>query len=76
MQCLAGKAVWEAEKSGLYDRRLLEEALSRLKERPLPSDKKIEELVSDPILFVIHYRDGLRANVFTLNPAVGEWAAM
>ena len=50
VQCLAGKAVWEAEKSGLYDRRLLDEALSRLKERPLPPGKKIEELVPDPVL--------------------------
>jgi hypothetical protein len=75
VQCLTGKSVWEAEKSGLYDRRLLDEALSRLKERPLPPDKKIEELVTEPVLFVIHYRDGLRASVFTLNPAVGEWAA-
>jgi hypothetical protein len=75
VQCLAGKAVWEAEKSGVYDRRLLDEALSRLKERPLPPGKKIEELVAEPVLFVINYRDGLRANVFTLNHAVGEWAA-
>ena len=75
VQCLTGKAVWEAEKSGLYDRRLLDEALSRLKERPLPPGKKIEELVTEPVLFVINYRDGLRASVFTLNHAVGEWAA-
>ena len=75
VQCLTGKAVWEAEKSGVYDRRLLDDALSRLKERPLPPGKKIEELVSEPVLFVINYRDGLRANVFTLNHAVGEWAA-
>jgi hypothetical protein len=75
VQCFSGKAVWEAEKSDLYDRRLLDEALSRLKVRPLPPDKKIEELVPNPILFAINYHDGLRANVFTLNPAVGEWAA-
>jgi hypothetical protein len=75
VQCLTGKAVWEAEKSGVYDRRLLDLALSRLKERPLPPGKRIEELVSEPVLLVIHYRDGLRASVFTLNPAVGEWAA-
>jgi hypothetical protein len=75
VQCLSGKAVWEAEKSGLYDRHLLDLALSRLKERPLPPRKKIEELVAEPVLFSIQYRDGLRANVFTLNPAVGEWAA-
>jgi hypothetical protein len=75
VQCLSGNAVWEAEKSGVYDRRLLDLALARLKERPLPPGKKIEELVAEPVLFVINYRDGLRANVFTLNHAVGEWSA-
>jgi sugar lactone lactonase YvrE len=75
VQCLTGKAVWEAETSGLYDRRLLDLALSRLKERPLPPGKSIEELVAEPVLFVINYRDGLRASVFTLNHAVGEWTA-
>jgi hypothetical protein len=75
VQCLAGMAVWEAAKSGLYDRRLLDLALLRLKERPLPPGKRIEELVPEPVLFVIRYRDGLRASVFTLNNAVGEWTA-
>ena len=32
------------------------------------------DLVREPVLFVIDYRDGLRACVFTLNYAVTEWA--
>ncbi|MCA9069032.1 MAG: hypothetical protein KDA84_08925 [Planctomycetaceae bacterium] len=75
VQCRVGDAVWEAEKDGVYDRKLLDAALSRLKARPLPTGKRIEELVREPVLFTINYRDGLKANVFTLNPAISEWAA-
>jgi hypothetical protein len=75
VQCLTGKAVWEAERSGRYDRRLLDEALSRLKDRPIPAGKRIEDLVTEPVLFAIDYRDGLRANIFTLNNAVSQWTA-
>ena len=75
MQCLEGEAVWKAGREGLYDRALLDAALGRLKERPLPVGKRIEELVPEPVLFIIDYRDGLRACLFTLNPAVAEWAA-
>jgi hypothetical protein len=75
VQCLTGSDVWAAGKKRVYDPELLSAALSRLKERPLPKGKRIEELVKDPILFVIDYHDGLRVNVFTLNPAISEWAA-
>lgn len=75
VQCLEGAAVWEAGQRGVYDRRLLAEALRRLKEQPLPNGKPIEELVERPTLFLIEYKDGLRASIFTLNYAVAEWAA-
>lgn len=75
VQCLTGPAVWRAGSEGVYDRALLDAALSRLKERPLPAGRRIEDLVPDPILFVVDYKDGLRGCVFTLNNAVGEWAA-
>jgi hypothetical protein len=74
VQCRVGQAVWDAEKEGVYERALLDAALSRLKERPLPEGKRIEELVKEPVLFTIQYEDGLKANVFTLNHAVAEWA--
>ena len=44
----------------------------RLKERPLPAGKRIEELVPEPVLFVVDYSDGLRGCVFTLNGAVAS----
>ncbi len=74
VQCRVGAAVWEAEKEGVYDPKLLDEALSRLKERPLKPGKRIEDLVPEPVLFTIQYQDGLKANIFTLNPAIAEWA--
>lgn len=75
VQCLSGDEVWEAGRRGVYDERLLEEALSRLKVRPIPEGKTLEQLVRNPVLFVIDYNDGLRASVLTLNGAVAEWAA-
>lgn len=73
VRCLTGDAVWQAGKDGVYDPKLLDEALSRLKERPLAPGKPLAELVKEPALFVIDYRDGLRASILTLNGAVGEW---
>ena len=75
VQCLTGPAVWRAGAEGVYDRALLDAALSRLKERPLPRGKRIEDLVPDPVLFVVDYKDGLRGCVFTLNGAIVEWAS-
>ena len=60
-------------RQGRYDRRLLDAALARRKQKGRPG--RIEDLVPEPILFLIEYRDGLRASIFTLNGAVGEWAA-
>lgn len=75
VQCVVGEAVWQAEAQGVYDRRLLNAALSRLQQRPLSTGKSLRELVPEPILFIIDYRDGLRANILTLNGAVAEWSA-
>jgi hypothetical protein len=73
VQCLTGDAVWQAGEKGVFDRQLLDAALSRLKDRPLPAGKRIEDLVKEPVLFVIDHKDGLRASVLTLNGAVSEW---
>lgn len=74
VQCLTGPAVWEAVNNGICDRRLLDTALTRLKVRPIPEGKRVEDLVPEPDLLVIDYTDGLRACIFSLNPAVVEWA--
>lgn len=74
VQCLVDQAVWDAATRGVYDPELLDAALARLK-RPPPAGRKLPELVPHPVLFVVDYIDGLRANVFTLNGAIGEWSA-
>jgi len=73
VRCLTGDAVWEVGKSGIFDQKLLDEALSRLKEQPLRPGKTLQQLVKEPALFVIDYEDGLRASILTANGAVGEW---
>jgi hypothetical protein len=72
VRCLEGEAVWNAGSRGLFDLKLMEEALSRLS-RPLPADWR--KSVPKPVLFHIRYRDGLKSSILTLNTAVNEWAA-
>ena len=73
VQCLTGDDVWDAGERGLYDPKLLQQALDRLP-RQLWGKRTVREAVKSPSLFHIEYRDGLQANVLTLNGAVGEWA--
>lgn len=75
VQCLTGNAVWDADANGVFDRRLLEALLPRLTYRKIDSVEQLKTLTREPVLFVVDYRDGLRANLFTLNGAVGDWAA-
>ncbi len=70
VQCITGPTVWEAGEKGVYDPKLLDAALARLKR---PPSKETVRGVKDPVLFVINYADGLRASMLTLNYAVGEW---
>ena len=71
VRCLEGDAVWQAGREGQFDRQLLIEALSRLK-RPLPDGKSIEEIGKQPTLYMIDYRDGLRASILFASP-INEW---
>jgi hypothetical protein len=73
VQCVTGDAVWQAGEKKVYDPELLSAALSRLERKPR-AGKTLQELVKQPVLFIIDYADGLRANVLTLNGAVGEWS--
>ena len=71
VQCLEGPAVWEAGREGRYDRALLDSALARLSISP-PAN--LETAVPNPVAFLIEYRDGFRASVFTLNPIANGWS--
>lgn len=75
VRCLEGPAVWEAGRAETYDRDLLNQALDRLRKPRLPDGKTVEEVVKQPILFVIEYRDGLRASILTLDGAFSDWTA-
>jgi hypothetical protein len=75
VQCLVEGAVWEAGRRGDYDVELLQAALARLKRPPLLAGRELADLVPHPVLFVVDYSDGLRANILTLNGAVGEWSS-
>ena len=68
------KATIVFKRNGVYDRELLKAAASRFKARPLPEGKSVEELVQEPVLFVINYRDGLRASVLHMSAPVSDWA--
>ena len=75
VRCLTGDAVWRAGDEGVYDPKLLDQAVARLQERPLPAGKSLREVVKKPILFSLEYEDGLRVNIVTLDGLFIEWAA-
>jgi len=75
VRTLSGNAVWKAMDREIFDNALLSEALKRLKNSPITRkpNKPLKDLVKSPDLFIIEYRDGLKAYVITLNGAVNEW---
>jgi hypothetical protein len=75
VRTLRGEAVWKALDEGVVDLELIEKLRATFKDRPIPSDKKLSELIKDPSLFVIDYNDGLRASVLTLDQLYIDWTA-
>lgn len=73
VQCITGKDVWESA-GRLYDRELFNMAVEKLGKR-IPEGKTIQDIVTEPVLFVINYYDGLRCCVFTLNKFASQWTA-
>jgi uncharacterized repeat protein (TIGR03806 family) len=74
VRCLEGEAVWAAGRAGRFDLKLLDEAATRFRQRPLARGEKIQDLARKPVLFTIEYRDGLRASVLTMDGGA-DWAA-
>jgi hypothetical protein len=74
VQCLSGNAVWDALDQRRVDPELFAVALGRVPdyESGKPLDRKA---VPRPLLMIVEYNDGLRANVLELNGAVGVWTA-
>ncbi|MDA0281839.1 MAG: hypothetical protein O3B13_04565 [Planctomycetota bacterium] len=76
VQSLTGDAVWEARAAGKFSPQLFDATLDRLLVKPWEKRKKtMEESVREPVLWMVEYRDGLRASVLTLNGAVTGWTA-
>ncbi|HUE70476.1 MAG TPA: hypothetical protein VMP01_06255 [Pirellulaceae bacterium] len=75
VRCLDGDAVWEAGRAGLFDKRLLDEAIGRFKERPLAAGKDIQDVARKINLMHVEYTDGFKASVISENSGIfAEWA--
>ncbi len=61
VQYLEGKSAWEAAKAGQWDRSLLDAALTKV---PVKGKGKVDEDDKNAIVYLIEYRDGLRAAVY------------
>ncbi|QDU25989.1 hypothetical protein ETAA8_10610 [Anatilimnocola aggregata] len=75
VRCLEGEEVWKAMDRGEFSAKLLEQAVAKFQDRPLPAGKTIRELPKKPSLFQVEYNDGLKATVVTLDSGLAEWAA-
>jgi hypothetical protein len=71
VQCLEGKEAWDAATAGRWDRGLLDAAASKV---PRKKRGKIEEDDTDAIVYLIEYRDGLRAAAYMSPRHLQEFA--
>lgn len=73
VEWIDGDAVWRWRESeqGRWSAPLLDAALARL---PRTTPGPMEDNVKRPVLFVLHYLDGLRAAAYMLNGHANGWA--
>jgi hypothetical protein len=72
---LEGDAVWNAGERGEFDLKLLDAAVTRFKNHPVPAGKTFREEIKKPSLMLLEYNDGLRASVFTMDGGYGDFTA-
>ena len=70
VRCLEGGDVWSSADDGLYDRGLLDAAIEAME---VKEDGRPEDLCKDHAVFLLKYRDGLRAATFMLNGFTRGW---
>ena len=70
VQAFRGGKVWELRDQGVWSEDLLDAALARTETRQ-PGNP--EELIEDPILFLIEYRDGLKGRLLMGNGLLRSW---
>jgi len=70
VQALSGQAVWDAAEAGRWDLALLDAALTTL-EKPLSGD--VRQIATDPVVYLLEYRDGLKAATAMLKGVSTNW---
>jgi hypothetical protein len=70
VRAVQGPEVWGLGEKGLWSRDLFEAALART---PSHVPGKPEDLVKNPVLFVVNYRDGLKGRVLICNGLLRSW---
>src|SRR5262249_41210724 len=71
VQCLEGKAAWDAAAAGRWDRGLLDAAIAAMPER---KRDKLEEDDAEALVYLVDYRDGLRGAGYLSRRHVDEFA--
>jgi hypothetical protein len=71
VQCLEGKAAWEAADAGRWDRGLLEAAAAKV---PTRRRGNVREDDREALVYLIDYRDGLQAAAYLSPRHVQEFA--
>ncbi len=72
VQCLQGKAMWEALDAGRFSKPLLEEAIRIVPAHAKGDYRELTASAKDAAVFLVEYRDGLTAAVAMLNGFVQE----
>jgi hypothetical protein len=70
VQCLEGKAVWEAAEKGVWSRALFDAAVARSASR---SEGRAEALITHPVALLVEYKDGLRGSVIGASGLVRDF---
>ena len=80
VQTLTGDHIWQAARRGDFDRKLLEEALARRRHvlhgpaRGNGHELNLEGDLVNPVVVLVHYRDGLQATMLYADN-LQEWTA-
>jgi hypothetical protein len=72
VQCLQGKAMWEALDKGRWSKTLLDAALARVPAHAKAGIREATAKAKDAGLFLIEYRDGFQAAVIMPNGWIHE----
>jgi hypothetical protein len=67
VQCLQGEAMWKALDNGKWSRNVLEAALARVPAHAKGDYRAVTAKAADAAVYLLEYRDGLRASVAMLN---------